>query len=207
MVMKNKIKLDHILIAVSDDEFEHYRNLSLTSKSIKYKATVEKEWTWEACYIGLTNGLYLEIVKKSKYPNTVGLALSGLGEEEGLLDDLKNQFPGWSFDLEKAMKDDLHWYNGYFSEQTETEVTFLWFMEYFNKFKSERCGLFSENIIEETPRLYLSKSELDDLVSVVQNVPLEFERDGKVITFKDFEDRAFLVELSDSIDKRLSINI
>ncbi|MGI4994116.1 hypothetical protein ACRXCV_15875 [Halobacteriovorax sp. GFR7] len=201
--MKNKMKLDHILIAVSDDEFETYKKSAQSNSSIKYKATFEKEWSWEACYVGLSNSLYLEIVKRSNYPNDVGLALSCLGEEEDLLSDLKQHYPKWNFEFEKAMKDGVHWYNGYFSKETESEVTFLWFMEYFSEFKSERVNLFSENVIDEVPVLYLSKNELEDLMSVVKNVPLEIDNVGSHVNFRDFEGRAFKVCISKSLDKRL----
>jgi len=193
--MRNKILIDHVLIAVSDEEFSKFIELCNTNSKLVYKKIEDKNWSWEAIYVGLSSKIYLEIVLKSKYPSTIGLALSSLGEENGLLKDLALKYPGREFEKENAQKENVPWYNAYFSKEMESETSFLWFMEYLGEFKNTRQDITKSKLPEilETININLSGEEVNDFTKRANECGLQVVEEQQKIAIKDREGRGFFL--------------
>lgn len=206
--MRNIILIDHILIAVSDKEFFKLRELCKTDSKLIYKKTEDRNWSWEAIYVGLSSKVYLEIVLKSKYPSTIGLALSSLGEENDLLRDLALKYPSREFEKENAQKENLPWYNAYFSKEMESETSFLWFMEYLGEFKNTRQDITKSELPEvlETININLSEVEANDFTERAKQCGLQVIKEQQKIAIKDTKGRGFLLSILPKTNLRVIHN-
>lgn len=206
--MENKFLIDHILIAVSEHEFKSFVDQSRSNQKIKYKKTITDDWTWEACYIGLKEKIYLEIVLEDKYPSRIGCAISSLGTEVNLFENLKNKYSNWVFNQENAKKNGDDWYNGYFSEQMESDISFFWFMEYCGLYRKNRSYLTTLEIPEIgcEVELCLRHNEIDDFIYRAELCALNVETSNQKKRIYDCEGRGFFLSESNSTNARVCIN-
>jgi hypothetical protein len=192
----NSYLIDHILIAVSESEFQSYIDLSKSDNKFKYKKTITDQWKWEGIYVGLSDNIYLEIVRENSYPCRIGTAISLLGEEYQLLSQLKSKYPTWKFEQENAKKDNEDWYNGYFSSFMESKHAFLWFMEYRGKYKNNRKSLTHSDLPEigKAVTVALLPDELGSFIDQAKLCGLFIEDTvvGKKVF--DYQNRGFFVK-------------
>jgi len=197
--VKNNILIDHVLIAVSQEEFEKYSKQSERDPRIKFKETITEDWSWRACFIAFEQNIYLEIVEENNYPNRVGLALSSLGEENKLLIDLQAHFSDWEFEVEEAEISGDEWYSGYFSSHTESEISFVWFMEYKGEHRLKR-SIFDKEfkvIQDKMLTIILSEEEFSDYSKILSRCNLIVKKTGCFAEISDAKGRTFKVEIND----------
>ena len=202
-----KLLIDHILIAVSEDEFQRYIDFSKSNNKFKYKKTVTEKWKWEGIYLGLIDNLYLEIVREDSYPCRIGMAISLLGEENHLLSKLQSKYTTWEFEQENAKKDGSDWYKAYFSSYMESKHAFLWFMEYQGKFRESRKYLTSTELPEigENVTISLNYEEFDNFTNQASLCDLFIEEEKDRIKIFDFRNRGFYIKKTNSPSTRINL--
>lgn len=194
--ISNKL-IDHVLIAVSNEEFNELRDLSNSDSRVIYKKTIDQDWNWEAIYIGYSENIYLEVVLKENYPSKIGLAISSLGDEKNLLDDLEESLPDLEI-RERATKEGMPWYNAYFCEKLESEYFFIWFMEYIGDYRKFRKKTIPNEIPEfgSNIKLNLDDKTIHEFLKVLNFCGLQFEKNKIGYKIFDVENRYFQISIN-----------
>ncbi len=205
--LKNPILIDHVLIAVSQAEFKGWQQRAETDPTIEFKVVQEEDWSWRACYLPVADQLYLEIVEQTVYPARAGLALSGLGAETDLLSDLQTVYPGWAFETETAQQQEQHWYDGYYASQTESDLSFVWFMQYQGHFGAERQTFLAELNPPKDRRftITLSEKEYKDFSGILSKCQLTVKREQDLATISDAQQRSFQIQIESRPKQRVTL--
>lgn len=207
--LKNPILIDHVVIAVAQAEFKTWKERCEQDPAMQFKVFKEDDWSWRACYLAFGDKLFLEIVEQTVYPARAGLALSGLGTETDLLSDLQAVYPDWAFETETANQQEEHWYDGYYASQTESELSFVWFMEYQGRFRDERQAFLSELAApaknEKHFAIVLSEKEYKDYVGILSQCQLSVVREQDVATVSDANQRSFQIQIESRPKQRVRL--
>ncbi|MEK7433818.1 MAG: hypothetical protein AABZ74_11845 [Cyanobacteriota bacterium] len=202
--MEKNILLDHLLIAVSKEEFEYWKEKSNVLDFVYSTKKDLEKGSHDACYIRANTLFYLEIIEEDNYPGRIGLSFGDLSDENNLLDYLKLKYPSWEFEEKKTYYLDEHWYSAYFSKETESKISFTWFLEYKGKFLKERQNdLKNKNNI--TFKIILSEEEYKDFITIIKKFDFIIEESSYKTVIRDTLGNYFTILIKDSTNKRIEL--
>ncbi|MFN8671112.1 MAG: hypothetical protein U0457_03400 [Candidatus Sericytochromatia bacterium] len=202
--MEKKFLLDHLLITVSKDEFDYWKEKSNEFNFIYVTKKDLEQNSQEACYIRANSLFYLEIMPENNYPGKIGLSLSDLSSKNNFLENLKLLYSTWEFEEKKVYYLDEHWYSAYFSKEMESEITFTWFTEYKGQFLEERKNdLNNKNNIFFS--INLSESEYKDFIKIISDFQFIIEELENKTIIKDILGNYFTILRELNQNKRVNL--
>ncbi len=138
----NALFLDHFYAGIDADQFDSLKILGELIPGTAVRDTSAGDYSWSGVYLKSSSGVYLEFLKRGKDFERVGLGLafSGLGYEQGVLENLSSQYPELDWGSHEILfhgKDP--WFHSiYPSYQKDEDRAWTWAMEYLSEKRLER---------------------------------------------------------------------
>ena len=114
----------------------------------------------------------------------------------------------WEFVSDLRKLEGQSWFTGFFSDETESRMSFIWFMEYMGKYCQERSVKYDfENSPEMDLIIQISENESIDLKQIFENVGINVKEQDNGFSINDEDLNCINFVIDNCFTKRICLEI